>query len=145
MEMQVAKKTRKILTCEDCGGKCCRYVAVELDDPTSKSDFEDMVYYLLHESVKIAVVVEDDEASTWYLEFRGVCRYLDDEGRCTIYEQRPRVCRDHAVEECEHHDAQAFRDIETVPQLFEFMREIGRKKWAKKLAAKVPEFLRGEG
>jgi Fe-S-cluster containining protein len=119
-------------------------VAVELDEPTSKSDFEDMVYYLLHENVKISVVVEDEDAEerTWYLEFRGRCRYLDAGGRCIIYGQRPRICRDHAVEECEHHGAEAFRDITSVPELFAFMRQIGRKKWAKKLAGKVPEFLR---
>ena len=130
------------LTCEGCAGKCCTYVAVELDAPGSRSDFEDMIYYLHHEGVKIAVVTGDDEDDlTWYLEFAGRCRYLDSEGWCTIYEQRPRVCRDHKTDECEHHAPESFHDIHTVPELLAFMTQIGRGKWAKKLEKRVPKFL----
>ena len=134
------------LTCEGCAGKCCEYVAVELDEPKSKSDFEDMIYYLHHEDVKIAVVTGDDEDElTWYLEFRGRCRYLDPEGWCTIYKQRPEVCRGHKADECEHHAPESFHDIHTVGELLAFMRKIGRGKWASKLTQRVPTFLHARG
>jgi len=130
------------LTCDDCAGECCSYVAVELEKPKCKDDFEDMIYYLLHEGVKISVVIHEGEPETWYLEFAGRCRHLDDKGWCTIYKHRPKVCRDHKVEECEHHDPDSFHDITTVHDLLEFMRQIGRHKWASRLAQRLPVELR---
>ena len=129
------------LTCEECGGKCCKYVAVELEEPTSKSDFEDLIYYLHHHGVKVCVVT-DEGARTWYLQFDGPCRHLTPEGRCRIYEHRPTICREHSLEGCEYHQADAFREIETAHQLFAFMAEIGRGRWAKKLAEDLPPSLR---
>lgn len=134
--------SKKKLTCDKCGGKCCTYVAVELDTPTSTADFEDIIYYMHHRDVKICVVRDDPRSRTWYLQFDARCRYLGPDGRCLIYEHRPKVCREHSLEGCEYHEAESFRDIETVHQLFDFMREIGRGKWVPKLADKLPPSLR---
>ena len=128
------------LTREECGGKCCAYVAVELDEPTSKSDFEDLLYYLHHGGVKVCVATNDD-TRTWYLQFDGGCRHLTPDGHCRIYEHRPTICREHSLEGCEYHEAQAFREMETAHDLLAFMGEIGRRKWRKKLAENLPPSL----
>ncbi len=130
------------LTCEECGGKCCAYVAVELEEPASKSDFEDLLYYLHHEGVKLCVVTDEGAPRTWYLQFDGPCRHLGPDGHCRIYEHRPTICREHSLEGCEYHEAESFLEMATVPQLLGFMREIGRGKWAGRLAAKLPAELR---
>ena len=130
------------LTCDACDGKCCTYVAVELDTPRSTADFGDLVYYLHHHGVKVCVVTNGDKRRTWYLQFDGACRHLSPDGRCLIYEHRPELCREHSLEGCEFHEAGSFREIETVHELFEVMREIGRGKWADKLALKLPSSLR---
>ena len=134
---------KEALTCEGCAGKCCTYVAVELDNPKCRDDFEDMIYYIIHEGVKIAVVTDDDNnPQTWYIEFAGRCCHLGAEGWCTMYQHRPKVCRDHKVEECEHHDPESFHDITSVHELLAFMRQIGRHKWASQLAQMMPTELR---
>jgi Fe-S-cluster containining protein len=127
--------------CDGCGGKCCTYVAVELDKPKSKSDFADMIYYLHHEHVKISIVQLSKKKRTWYLQFDGRCRHLNDAGLCEIYELRPKVCSDHSAEECEEHQKESFTDVATVPELLAFMESIGKKKWAEKLRAAQPAFL----
>ena len=44
---------------------------------------------------------EDD---TWYLLVHTVCRHLQDNNMCGIYETRPQVCRDYSTKDCEYED-----------------------------------------
>ena len=48
------------------------------------------------------IVVWADEGD-WYLEVRTVCKHLEPDGRCGIYETRPQICRDYGSDEpCEY-------------------------------------------
>ena len=89
--------------CEDCGGTCCKYVALEIDKPTCKSDYDKIRWYLVHQNVNVFV----DHDSIWHIEFRTPCESQDKKNRCTIYEDRPRICRDYGTEdgECEYYDS----------------------------------------
>jgi Fe-S-cluster containining protein len=54
----------------------------------------------MHEG--IAVWVDDGD---WYLEVRTVCKHLQPDNRCGIYETRPSVCREYGMPEdgpCEY-------------------------------------------
>ncbi len=82
--------------CQQCDGRCCRYVAIEIDKPVTKSDFDDLRWYTAHRGV--TVFVEDKR---WYVNFNSRCNYLTSEHRCEIYERRPKVCRSHDPSECE--------------------------------------------
>ncbi len=88
--------------CNECGGKCCEYVAIEIDKPTSKSDYDNVRWYLVHRNVNIFI----DHDSKWFIEFRTPCEKQQFDKRCSIYEIRPKICRDHGnVEgECEFYD-----------------------------------------
>ena len=60
--------------CDHClPAKCCLYFALEIDTPTSKEDFEDMLWYIAHE--KIEIFVEDKK---WYLKVLNRCRMLNE-------------------------------------------------------------------
>ena len=84
--------------CEHCVGYCCRHIALPIDVPEEKSDFDDIRWYLLHEGV--GVFVEDDE---WYLQVNTACRHLQPDFRCGIYETRPQICRDYSTDNCDYH------------------------------------------
>jgi len=71
-------------------------VAVEIDEPTTKGDFDDVRWYTAHRGV--SVFVEDKR---WYINFSSRCNYLTRDNQCEVYECRPQICRDHAVSECE--------------------------------------------
>jgi len=76
--------------CDLCTALCCKYFAMQIDKPTSPTDFDQIRWYLVHQDV--LVWVQDGD---WYLEVRNRCRHLTPDNRCGIYETRPDVCRDY--------------------------------------------------
>lgn len=82
--------------CKSCEAKCCRYFAMEIDTPRSKHDFENLRWYLAHKKIKIYV-----EKRKWFLEILNECKYLEGH-KCSIYDKRPLICREHSTYTCEH-------------------------------------------
>lgn len=80
--------------CHLCTARCCKYFAVEIDAPTDREDHEYIRWFLMHEG--IAVWMDEGD---WYLEVRTVCRHLQPDNSCGIYEKRPQVCRDYGVKD----------------------------------------------
>jgi Fe-S-cluster containining protein len=83
--------------CEGCD-HCCRYVAIEIDKPTTKKDFEHIRWYLLHRSISIII----DWDGAWLIQFDTPCEWLVD-GKCSHYELRPNICREYDPAECERY------------------------------------------
>jgi hypothetical protein len=106
--------------CAACQGKCCRYFALEIDKPTEFSEFDSIRWYLFHEANYVFV-----EKGSWYLCITTPCRNLDENFRCTIYDRRPLICREHDPSECEFDD-EAEWDFEklfrTPEQIEDYMR-----------------------
>jgi uncharacterized protein len=97
------KRTKKKLTpddltqmCVQCGALCCRYFALEIDTPDDECEYEKIRWYLAHEATWVFI---DEEK--WYLLVNNKCRYLSEENLCSIYTERPAVCRSHTHEDCE--------------------------------------------
>jgi uncharacterized protein len=99
------RKSTGTPSCGDCGARCCRYVATQIDTPTCKRDYDNIRWYLRHE--RMAVFVDHDNA--WYLEVETRCRALGKDGRCLAYATRPRICREHGETDgvCEFHSSEA--------------------------------------
>jgi uncharacterized protein len=97
MAKKTTKKTSNNL-CEGCGGRCCRYIAFPLDNPETKKDYDDIRWYLCHKG--ISVFVEDGQ---WYASISTNCRHLcSDTGKCKIYDNRPKICREFDPSGCEY-------------------------------------------
>jgi uncharacterized protein len=88
-------KMRK-LNCDGCGGLCCKYITVEIKEPKTKEDYEEILWYFLHPGIE--VFIEDGK---WNILFNSKCSQLDKDFKCKIYEKRPEVCRNHSINECE--------------------------------------------
>ncbi len=86
-----------MITCKDCNGDCCRKLAVQIDTPKTKRDFEDIKWYLYHEGISVYIDNEGD----WLVQLPSRCTHLKRDGKCAIYERRPPVCREAKVSECE--------------------------------------------
>ncbi len=101
MARRSSSKTSSAVSCVDCPAMCCRYVATEIDPPTSKSEYDNVRWYLMHTGVHVFIDHDDD----WYIEFETPCENLDSDNRCARYEQRPLICRDHGDTDvnCEFH------------------------------------------
>lgn len=88
--------TVKAMDCKRCDGLCCKYFCFEIDEPDDYDEFEDVRWYLCHEGVSVHI----DEDGDWYIQIMNPCLKLDEENRCTIYDDRPLICRTYG-EECE--------------------------------------------
>lgn len=81
--------------CRDCG-MCCKYITVIINPPATKKELDRIIWYLLHEST---VFVEDD--GTWKVNLNRKCNAQNEKGECTIYEDRPNLCKEYLQEDCE--------------------------------------------
>ncbi len=102
--------------CEHCTAKCCHYYALPIDSPDCVKDFDYMRWYLIHGDT--GVFTEND---TWYILVWGVCRHLQPDYRCGIYETRPEICREYSTDNCEWEDKYVYdRYFEDAQQVAEF-------------------------
>jgi len=126
--------------CEYCTGICCRYLALPIDTPEDRDDFDDIRWYLLHAGV--SVFVEDGE---WYLYVASDCQYLQPDFRCRSYKTRPCICREYTTENCDYHSGEyGWEHHFTCPEhLDEYVREFlankrGRRSVSKRASKRPP-------
>ncbi|NCC53062.1 MAG: hypothetical protein EOM20_17875 [Spartobacteria bacterium] len=101
--------------CHACDALCCRYVAIQIDKPTEKRDFDNIRWYLLHKNVQVFRDLEKD----WFIEFITPCEQLGPDNACLVYDQRPRICREHGEPPmlCEQLDNPYLNLFQTVADL----------------------------
>ncbi len=112
--------------CNKCTGLCCRYLALPIDTPTSKADYDDIRWYLAHKGISIFV-----EKGDWYINIDNPCKYLTSNHRCSIYEKRPRICRTYKHKDCEFHNGDYDYKLyfKSMEQLEDYLAQ---KPWLKK-------------
>lgn len=98
-------------------------MAIEIDRPTTKREYDDIRWYLLHKNINVFI----DHDGDWHVEFQTPCEALADDHRCMQYEKRPQICRDHGwpAGTCEFF-ASPYRARFTRPE--EYERYLDRKK-----------------
>ncbi|MBN2160083.1 MAG: YkgJ family cysteine cluster protein [Spirochaetes bacterium] len=123
MSKKIKKKNTFQPPCFECGGRCCQYVAIEIDRPTTKTDYDNIRWYLAHNNVHVFV----DHDRKWHVEFRSACESLTADNRCHIYSERPMICRSHGCgdEECEYFDSPYFLYFTTRKEFEEYIQKKG--------------------
>jgi Fe-S-cluster containining protein len=107
--LTVLPEERPLVECTDCG-RCCTYVGVGINAPTSPRYATDILWYLYHEKVYVYV----DGEGEWSVHFEARCRNLGPDLRCAVYVDRPHICRGFDNRTCEVndpvHDSLTFRE-----------------------------------
>jgi Fe-S-cluster containining protein len=80
--------------CVGCSN-CCEYLALEIDNPKTLKDFDNILWYVLHKNVWVYV----DEEKQWHVQFNTPCEKLQN-ARCGYYPNRPMICRDYKPQDC---------------------------------------------
>ena len=88
-----------LVECTKCA-KCCTYVGVGINAPTTARYATDILWYLYHE--KVYVYLDGD--AEWSVHFEARCRNLGDDLLCRVYEERPHICRGFDNTSCEVND-----------------------------------------
>lgn len=115
--------------CRNCG-ECCRHVAIQIDTPTERSDYEDIYWYLLHEKVHVFVTEneeeDEEEEENWYVEFITPCKALTKENFCGNYENRPKICSEYSPGNCVSSDGES-EEIARFDSAEEFLSYMDKK------------------
>ncbi len=120
--------------CSYCTALCCRYFSVPIDAPTTREDFDNLRWFMLHG--RVTVYVED---ATWYLCVYSDCKHLLPDNRCGIYEDRPQICREYSVNRCEYDDSGLHQRLfETPEQIAEYAEAIFPPKRTRKTRSTKP-------
>jgi Fe-S-cluster containining protein len=85
-----------LIPCLSCT-QCCHYVAIEIDMPESRREFDNIRWYLYHPGIEVYI----DQEDTWNVLFHSRCENLQDDGKCAVYDTRPLICREFDNTTCE--------------------------------------------
>ncbi len=126
--------------CLQCA-KCCTYVAIGMNAPTTPKLASEILWHLYHEGVSVC----RDEAGEWYVQFEARCRNLGPGNLCAIYENRPHICRAYDDAVCEVNAPQAgLLEFRQPAQYLAYLREKKPKLYAAIAAKYVPKALLAE-
>ena len=59
MGKKASKSLSSGVSCHNCPAMCCRYVASEIDAPTSKREYDNIRWYLMHRDVYVFIGHDD--------------------------------------------------------------------------------------
>jgi Fe-S-cluster containining protein len=122
------KQSKKVHSCSKCSAICCQYVAIEIDKPTTRGDFEDIRWYIAHQDIWVFV-----EGEEWYVCIERPCKFLSKNNKCTMYENRPRICRKYNTVNCERNGSGMPYDVKfsTPEEIQKYAEAYLREKRAK--------------
>ena len=131
MKLEILANTGSL--CEQCVALCCRYYAFAIDKPTTRRDFEDLRWFMLHEDTLLFV-----EEGDWHIQVNRKCRHLLPDNRCGVYDNRPEICREYKTDGCDWHgDEYDYDELFTEPeQLAQYAKDYLAKQRKRKAAAK---------
>jgi Fe-S-cluster containining protein len=82
--------------CRGCPAICCTNLSMGIGRPANSKEVEDLKWQLQFDTVKVYI-----SKNRWYQLVEGRCIYLSEDNFCTIYDHRPKKCRDHNPPNCE--------------------------------------------
>ena len=84
------------VSCLQCA-KCCTYVAVGINGPTTPKSATEILWHLYHQGVTVC----RDDGGEWYVQFEARCKNLGEGNLCAVYLNRPHICRAYDDSACE--------------------------------------------
>ena len=82
--------------CPPCA-RCCKYVSLGMESPDNVKYVSMALWFLFHKGIGIYQAHDDD----WYLIVPTDCEHLQEDGFCGVYKDRPFICREYDVADCE--------------------------------------------
>lgn len=118
--------------CDKCPALCCSDLEESINRPRTELEVNNLKWELHFSNTRVFI-----RSKRWYTLTLGRCKYLDKDDRCTIYEDRPEVCRDHMPPACERYGDiydVMFEDPEDLQKHIDKEKRKAKRKRAKKKA-----------
>lgn len=92
------KEEKKMSTEEICiqCHACCMYITVPIEPPEDEETIQLYLWYLYHKNIEIYL----DHKNQWQILMKTPCENLLPNGYCSIYENRPQICREYDPNNC---------------------------------------------
>jgi Fe-S-cluster containining protein len=135
--LPLAPVAAPLKACTECG-KCCTYVSVGINEPTSLRSASDILWYLYHDQVS----VYRDGDGEWSVVFETRCRNLQDDLLCGVYVDRPIICRDFDNVTCDVNSPEGGLDFRGPEQFLRWLRERRPRLYGRLADKYVPAELR---
>ncbi len=71
---------------------------MHITKPRTRDDIDELKWELQYDTVRVFI-----RNYRWHRIIQGRCMYLDEHNFCTIYDRRPKRCREHNPPDCEHY------------------------------------------
>jgi len=85
--------------CRGCAALCCHDLWIPIAPPKTPAEIAEARWRLHFDTVELHI----DEARGWLMRVKGRCTYLGDDNMCTIYDRRPKQCRDLSPPYCQRY------------------------------------------
>lgn len=108
-----------MITCDECGGDCCKRIAIQIEKPKTRDDIEDLKWYLYHDRLAVYIDNEGD----WLVQVPVKCKHLIN-GKCSIYSGRPPVCRKAKVSECQRNVKETVKVFRTPEDVDTYLKTL---------------------
>lgn len=112
--------------CRGCPSLCCHDLVMPITRPRDREDEEELRWQVQYDTVHIFIA-----NYRWHLLVKARCQYLDGNGWCTRYEDRPDKCRRHNPPDCERYGSFYDVMIDTPEELDAYLAK-ERKRRAKR-------------
>lgn len=111
-------KTSQEYSCEGCPARCCKTLFLQkVNRPRTAKERKRLIWYLRYDKIEYVVINR-----RWFLLVRSTCRYLTDNNRCSIYENRPKPCQDYSPRDCEQHSTDFEAVIRSEEDLLRYLQ-----------------------
>ena len=118
-----AGRKRTLPECEGCPALCCHDLVMPIEKPKTRDDIDELKWKLQYDTVRVFI-----RNYRWYLLIKGRCIYLDKDNFCTIYDRRPKRCREHKPPDCERYGPFYDVMISTPEELEEYLNGHRKRK-----------------
>ncbi|MDD4250883.1 MAG: YkgJ family cysteine cluster protein [Candidatus ainarchaeum sp.] len=120
------KISQNEISCKTCLADCCKEVAVSINTPKTKKDWDEIKWLVLHKNVQVYKDFEND----WLVEFFTPCEKLSKTNKCTIYKKRPLICKEHQSKNCIKTGPQDYYKIlfKTINDVEKYLQQKNKKK-----------------
>ncbi len=136
--LPVVRPAPPTVECTECA-RCCTYVGVGINAPTTARLATDVLWYLYHENVTVYA----DADGEWSVMFETRCRNLGEDRLCRVYDSRPHICRGFDNRSCDVNDPSEKALSFAAPREFLGWLETKRPRLYARIAAQhVPEPLK---
>ena len=104
-----------MIDCSECTNKngmpaeCCQEITISFDTDGDLMWWSELRWMVAHDSVNL---VRAKDSGIWSVVFVTPCSKLTEDGRCSIYKQRPLICKEYSNKTCTKNGIGEIYDLE---------------------------------